>query len=57
MGADKAIHVEVPAKEAEMLTPLHVASILAKIIQEEKIDLVILGKQVIFPDGEELYVQ
>lgn len=46
MGADKAIHVEVPAKEAETLAPLHVANILAKIIQEEKIDLVILGKQV-----------
>lgn len=53
MGADKAIHVEVPAKEAEMLTPLHVASILAKIIQEEKIDLVILGKQAIDDDSNQ----
>ncbi|GAU97368.1 hypothetical protein RvY_08680 [Ramazzottius varieornatus] len=53
MGADKAIHVEVPAKEAETLAPLHVANILAKIIQEEKIDLVILGKQAIDDDSNQ----
>jgi electron transfer flavoprotein beta subunit len=42
MGADKAIHVEV----AENLSPIHVANILAKIAKDEKIDLIILGKQV-----------
>lgn len=46
MGADKAIHVEIAAKEYETLQPIHVSKILAKIAQNEKADLVILGKQV-----------
>ncbi|XP_055338574.1 electron transfer flavoprotein subunit beta-like [Paramacrobiotus metropolitanus] len=50
MGADKAIHVEVPAKEYENLSPIHVANIIAKLAKEEKIDLVILGKQAIDDD-------
>lgn len=47
LGADKAIHVEVNAKEYETLQPLHVSKILAKLATKEKIDLVIVGKQVI----------
>ncbi|XP_045465489.1 electron transfer flavoprotein subunit beta [Harmonia axyridis] len=50
MGADKAIHVEVPAKEYETLQPIHVSKILAKLAQNEKADLVILGKQAIDDD-------
>lgn len=46
MGADKAIHVEVEPKEYQTLSPLHVAKIFAKLAQDEKVDLVILGKQV-----------
>ncbi|XP_064609765.1 electron transfer flavoprotein subunit beta-like [Liolophura sinensis] len=50
MGVDKAIHVEIGAKEFETMQPIHVSKILAKIAQEEKSDLVILGKQAIDDD-------
>jgi electron transfer flavoprotein beta subunit len=50
MGADRGIHVEVDAKEYEKLQPYHISKVLAKIAQEEKIDLVILGKQAIDDD-------
>lgn len=46
MGVDRGIHVEVPNKEYELLQPIHFSKILAKIAQEEKVDLVIVGKQV-----------
>ena len=46
LGADKAIHVEVAAKEYETLQPIHVSKILAKLAEKEKADLVIVGKQV-----------
>lgn len=46
MGADKAIHVEVSGKEYETLQPLHVSKLLAKIAQDEKVDILIVGKQV-----------
>lgn len=48
MGVDRAIHVEVPAAEYETLQPIHVSKILAKLAQQEKADIVILGKQVMF---------
>lgn len=47
MGADRAIHVEVSGAEYETLQPLHVAKILAKLSQDEKADIVIVGKQVV----------
>lgn len=47
MGADKAIHVEVDPATYNGMQPMHVAKILAKIAQENKIDLVLVGKQVI----------
>ncbi|KAL3288124.1 hypothetical protein HHI36_002573 [Cryptolaemus montrouzieri] len=50
MGADKAIHVEVAGAEYETLQPIHVSKILAKIAQNEKVDLVIVGKQAIDDD-------
>lgn len=53
MGADRGIHVEVPAKEAEQLQPIHVSKILAKLAKDEKIDLVILGKQAIDDDANQ----
>lgn len=46
MGADKAVHVEVSNAEAEKVEPLHVAKVLKKLIEDEKFDLVLLGKQV-----------
>lgn len=46
MGVDKGIHVEVSGPEYETLQPFHVSKILAKIAQNEKVDLVIVGKQV-----------
>lgn len=46
MGVDRGIHVEVGGKDYEGMVPYHVSKILAKICEEEKIDLVILGKQV-----------
>nr|CAH7721258.1 unnamed protein product [Callosobruchus chinensis] len=45
MGVDKGIHVDVPAKDFETLQPLHVSKMLAKIAQDEKVDIIILGKQ------------
>ncbi|KAK9886671.1 hypothetical protein WA026_017588 [Henosepilachna vigintioctopunctata] len=50
MGADKAIHVEVSGQDYETLQPIHVSKILAKIAQNEKADLIIVGKQAIDDD-------
>jgi len=50
MGADRGIHVEVEGKEYETLQPIHVSKILAKLAQEEKADIVIVGKQAIDDD-------
>lgn len=47
LGADRAIHVEIDAKDFERMQPLHVSKILAKLALKEKIDLLIVGKQVI----------
>lgn len=46
MGVDKGIHVEVTGAEYETLQPIHVSKILAKIAEKEKVDLIIVGKQV-----------
>lgn len=46
MGVDKGIHVEVAGPELDTLQPIHVSKILAKIAQNEKVDLIIVGKQV-----------
>lgn len=50
MGVDKGIHVEISGPEYETLQPIHVSKILAKIAQNEKVDLVIVGKQAIDDD-------
>lgn len=50
LGADKAIHVEIGAKEFESVQPLHISKILAKLAQKEKADLVFVGKQAIDDD-------
>ena len=46
MGADRAMHVECGQEDYSDLGPLAVANILAKLIQKEDVNLVILGKQV-----------
>lgn len=53
MGADRGIHVEISGPEYQMLQPIHVSKILAKLAQEEKVDLVILGKQAIDDDNNQ----
>ena len=49
MGADRGVHLEV--KEGEDLEPLAVAKVLQKVVEEQKSNLVILGKQSIDDDS------
>lgn len=51
MGVDKAIHVEIPEKDYEHMTSLHVSKILAKVAQEENAEIVVVGKQSIDDDS------
>lgn len=53
MGADRGIHVELPPQEAEQLQPIHISKILAKLAQEEKVDLILVGKQAIDDDANQ----
>ncbi|KAL5270404.1 hypothetical protein ACHWQZ_G001207 [Mnemiopsis leidyi] len=53
MGADRGIHVEVPAGTDADLQPLAVAKIFSKLVEKEKPDLVILGKQAIDDDANQ----
>lgn len=50
MGIDRGIHVEISGAELNTLQPIHVSKIIAKIAQDEKVDLVIVGKQAIDDD-------
>ncbi len=47
-GADRAIHIET--ENQNVILPLNVAKILAKLIKEEQGDLVLMGKQAIDDD-------
>ncbi|KAJ3128528.1 hypothetical protein HK098_004158 [Nowakowskiella sp. JEL0407] len=51
LGADKAFHVEVA--ENEEVQPLQVAKALKAIVEKEKPDLVLLGKQAIDDDSNQ----
>jgi electron transfer flavoprotein beta subunit len=51
MGADRAIHVDV--KEGEDLEPLTVAKLLRAAAEQEKSNLIILGKQSIDDDANQ----
>ena len=53
MGVDRGIHIEVSGKDYELLQPLHISKMFAKIAQDEKCDLVILGKQAIDDDSNQ----
>ncbi|KAI1179448.1 electron transfer flavoprotein, beta subunit [Nemania sp. FL0916] len=50
MGADRAIHVKIP-EEGDALEPLAVAKMLRAVVDREKSNLVILGKQSIDDDA------
>ncbi|XP_056398857.1 electron transfer flavoprotein subunit beta isoform X2 [Hyla sarda] len=50
MGADRGIHVDVSAKDAETLGPYQVSKILAAVAKKENVNLVLLGKQAIDDD-------
>ncbi|KAI0965648.1 electron transfer flavoprotein, beta subunit [Xylaria arbuscula] len=51
MGADRAIHVETADSEEGALEPLTVAKLLRAVVEKEKSNLVILGKQSIDDDA------
>merc|ERR1719244_48976 len=51
MGADRAIHVDVPAKDIDKLGPAHVSKVLAAVAKAEAADIIILGKQAIDDDA------
>jgi len=53
MGADRGIHVNIPANKIESMTPLQVSKIIKKLVEKEQIDLVILGKQAIDGDNNQ----
>merc|ERR1712123_248119 len=53
MGADRGIHVEIPADEMGTFQPIHVSKILAKLAEQEKADIVMLGKLAIDDDSNQ----
>jgi len=53
MGVDRGVHVEVPQAQYDTLQPLHVSKMLAKVAADEKVDLVIVGKQAIDDDSNQ----
>jgi len=53
MGADRGIHVNIPSNKLDEVTPLQVAKIIKGIVEKEKIDLIILGKQAIDGDNNQ----
>jgi len=50
MGVDKAVHVDIPLAQYDGIQPIHVAKMLAKIATDQKVDIIILGKQAIDDD-------
>ncbi|XP_075462434.1 electron transfer flavoprotein subunit beta isoform X2 [Ascaphus truei] len=50
MGADRGIHVDVPAKDAADFGPFQVSKIMAALAKRENVNLVLLGKQAIDDD-------
>ncbi|KAF7629284.1 ETF domain-containing protein [Meloidogyne graminicola] len=52
-GADKAIHLEIDADLEEKLEPIHVARAFTKLLENDKYDLIILGKQAIDDDANQ----
>lgn len=50
LGADRAIHVDVPLADYEKMQPIHISKILSKLALKEAVDIVIVGKQAIDDD-------
>ena len=46
MGADRALHVNYGSEDIADLGPLAVSNIIARLAVQEKVDLILLGKQV-----------
>lgn len=46
MGADRAMHVNCGSEDIADLGPLAVSNIIAKLAEQETVDIVLLGKQV-----------
>merc|ERR1719343_724483 len=53
MGADRAIHIKTELRTDQELQPLHVAKLLAKIVEKESPSVVLLGKQAIDDDSNQ----
>jgi len=53
MGADRGIHIDVPADQMGTFQPIHVSKILAKLAEQEKVDIVMLGKLAIDDDSNQ----
>merc|ERR1711909_177758 len=53
MGADRGIHIDVPADQMGTFQPIHVSKILAKLAEQEKADIVMLGKLAIDDDSNQ----
>jgi len=53
MGADRGIHIEVPLEDMPTFQPIHVSKILAKLAEQEKADIVLLGKLAIDDDSNQ----
>lgn len=53
MGADRGVHVMVDDKAYAGLQPLGVAKLLAKVAEQEKADIVLVGKQAIDDDANQ----
>jgi electron transfer flavoprotein beta subunit len=53
MGADRAIHVEFDPEKDGDLEPLSVAKLLKAVVEKEKSNLVVLGKQSIDDDANQ----
>merc|ERR1712151_942902 len=53
MGADRAIHIKTNMRTDQELQPLAVAKLLAKVVEKETPDMVLLGKQAIDDDSNQ----
>lgn len=53
MGADRAIHIKSTMRTDQELQPLAVAKLLAKVVENESPDIVLLGKQAIDGDSSQ----
>ena len=55
MGADRGIHVEIPADKMSTTQPLQVSKILSELAKKEGADIVLVGKQAIDDDASKFW--